>query len=125
MERTDVSPAIVEKVRVICMALPDVYEEAAWNAEPRWMIRRRNFAFMVGVDDKDIVVFRSAPPELTALAHAGHTFFGGRDGQNVIGMVIDDDTDWQELSELLADSYCILAPKKLAALVAEGDTPRH
>ena len=32
-------------------------------------------------------------------------------------MVLDDGTDWDEVAELLAESYCALAPKKLAELV--------
>jgi hypothetical protein len=43
----------------------------------------------------------------------------GRD--NVMGMVLDDNVDWEEVGELLTESYCILAPKKLAALVHRGE----
>jgi hypothetical protein len=32
-------------------------------------------------------------------------------------MVLDDGVDWDEVAELLTDSYCLLAPKKLVALV--------
>ena len=32
-------------------------------------------------------------------------------------MLLDDDTDWTELGELLTDSYCLQAPARLAALV--------
>jgi hypothetical protein len=32
-------------------------------------------------------------------------------------MLLDDDTDWAELGELLTDSYCIQAPQRLAELV--------
>jgi hypothetical protein len=31
--------------------------------------------------------------------------------------VLDDDVDWDEVAELLTESYCLLAPKKLVALV--------
>ncbi len=119
MDYSDVAPEIEAKLRAICLAFPDAYEEKAW-AGSRWLIRRRNFAFCLGVDDRVVVVFRSAPPELDALAHAGHPFFSLGEGKNVVGMVIDDNTDWQELSELLSDSYCLMAPKKLAALVNGG-----
>jgi hypothetical protein len=30
-------------------------------------------------------------------------------------MVLDDDTDWEEVRELVTESYCVLAPKKLVA----------
>jgi hypothetical protein len=32
-------------------------------------------------------------------------------------MIIDAATDWAELAELVTESYCIQAPKKLAAQV--------
>ena len=32
-------------------------------------------------------------------------------------MLLDDDTDWDELAELLTDSYCLQAPASLAGLV--------
>jgi hypothetical protein len=34
-----------------------------------------------------------------------------------MGMVVGDDVDWGEVAELLIESYCIMAPKKLAQLV--------
>ena len=32
-------------------------------------------------------------------------------------MVLDDGTDWEEVRELVIESYCVLAPKKLIALI--------
>ena len=47
----------------------------------------------------------------------GHPFFGTRWRADEVGMVLDDDADWDEVAELLTESYCLLAPKKLVALV--------
>jgi hypothetical protein len=38
-------------------------------------------------------------------------------GRDAVGMVLDDDTDWDEVGELVTDSFCVMAPKKLVALV--------
>jgi hypothetical protein len=35
-----------------------------------------------------------------------------------VGLVLGDDVEWTEVSELLTDSYCLLAPRSLAAAVA-------
>ena len=35
-------------------------------------------------------------------------------------MLLTDDTDWEEIRELVIESYRILAPKKLTALLDEG-----
>ena len=64
-----------------------------------------------------VVSFRSSGAELAALRAAGHPFFRPGWGDNVVGMVLDGATDWAEVAELLTESYCIMAPKKLAALV--------
>jgi hypothetical protein len=33
-------------------------------------------------------------------------------------MFVDDDTDWDEVAELVTESYCLLAPQRLGARVA-------
>ena len=55
------------------------------------------------------------------LRHAGHPFFYAGWGRDVMGLVIDDDTDWIEVAELLTESFCVMAPQKLAALVDRPD----
>ena len=61
--------------------------------------------------------FRSSGPELVALRNAGYPFAYAGWGRDVVGMVLDDATDWDEVAELLTESYCTLAPKKLQARV--------
>jgi hypothetical protein len=36
----------------------------------------------------------------------------------VVGLVLDGSVGWDEVAELLTESYCVLAPKRLAALVS-------
>jgi len=52
-----------------------------------------------------------------ALEHLGPPYFRASWGSNVVGVVLDEDTDWEELAELLTDSYCIQAPQRLASQV--------
>ena len=116
----DVPPEVLAKLRSLCLGLPEAFEEQAW-AGTRWRIRKRTFAHVLTVDSADgpvtLVTFRSAGPELDALCMAGHPFFRPGSGNNVVGMVLDNDVDWQEVAELLTESYCILAPKRLVQLV--------
>jgi hypothetical protein len=63
------------------------------------------------------LTFRSSGDELSALANAGPPFYQPPWSPTVVGMVLDDDTDWDELAELLTDSYCVQAPRELAARV--------
>jgi hypothetical protein len=35
----------------------------------------------------------------------------------IVGVWLTDDTDWEEIRELVTESYRVLAPKKLTALL--------
>ncbi|WP_239062084.1 hypothetical protein [Streptomyces sp. SID13031] len=70
-----------------------------------------------------VMTFRAAGPELAALTSVGAPFFKARWGSDVVGIVLDEEeTDWDEVSELLAESYCILAPKGLARQLRDSLT---
>ncbi len=120
----DVPDDIEVRLRERCLALPDAHEERAWVGT-RWMVRKRTFAHVLGVevDAGPLVVlsFRSAGEELETLRNAGHPFFVLGWGRNAIGMVLDADTDWDEVRELVTESFCVLAPKKLIALIDRPD----
>ncbi len=116
----DVPDGVESRLRAVCLALPDAYEERAWVGT-RWRVRGRTFAHVLGVEIDSVVrvvlSFRSAGEELEILRHAGHPFFVLGWGRDAMGMVLDGDTDWDEVRELVTESYCVLAPKKLVALV--------
>ena len=48
-----------------------------------------------------------------ALSTLGHPFFRPRWRPGIIGMVLDAGVDWDEVAELVTESYCLLAPQKL------------
>ena len=130
-EPGDVSPEVLDRLRPVCLALPEAYEEPAWVGI-RWRIRRKTFAHVLTVDpdhqmayaraaatDEPVCVltFRSPGDEIAGLVSGGHPFFKPGWSADVVGMVLDDGVDWAEVGELLTESYCGLAPKRLAALV--------
>jgi hypothetical protein len=43
--------------------------------------------------------------------------FASRAGRDRILVVLTNDTDWEEIGELVTESHRILAPKKLTALL--------
>ena len=120
-EYADVPPVVLTELRAICLGLPETHEQQAW-AGARWMVRRRTFAHVLTVDSATgpatVLTFRAGEPELGVLRHSGHPFFRPGWGTNTVGMVLGDATDWGEVGELLTDSYCVMAPRKLVALVA-------
>ncbi|MEN3310068.1 MAG: hypothetical protein V7603_6270 [Micromonosporaceae bacterium] len=135
--QADVSPEILDRLRPVCLGLPETYEEAAWVGT-RWRIRKRTFAHVLTVDPDHqmayaraaetelpicVLTFRSPGDEIAALVNGGHPFFKAGWGTDVVVMVLDDGVDWEEVAELLTDSYRILAPKRLAALVDRPPPP--
>ncbi len=119
-EYADVPANVLAELRRICLGLPDAYEQQAW-AGTRWCVRKRSFAHVLTHDaptgTTTVVSFRSAGAELAALLASGHPFFRPGWGDNVVGMVLDGATDWDEVGELMTESYCTMAPRKLVALV--------
>jgi len=133
----DVPQDVVVELRSICTSLPEVHEEQAWTGT-RWRVRQRTFAHVLALaagsesahtraakhtGDVVVMTFRAEGTELDALRNAGHPFFYAGWGRDVVGMVLDANVDWQEVRELLTDSYCVLAPKKLAARVDRPPEP--
>jgi len=113
------------------MRLPDAYEEQAWVGT-RWLVRKKTFAHVLNITSGrpqthaiaagtdgpvTVVTFRAADAELDALFKIGPPFFGARWGREVVGYIFGADVDWTEIAELLTDSYCVMAPKKLVDLV--------
>ena len=64
-----------------------------------------------------LLVLRARRGERDALLSAGHPYFASRAGGDRIGVLLTDGTDWEEIRELVTESYRILAPKKLTALL--------
>ena len=124
----EVPKDIVERVRALCLALPEVTVRVdysltrARSTARSFDIRRRSFCLLVAVKNptgKPVprLVLRADPGEREALLSIGHPFFAPRAGPDRIGVLLTDDADWEEIRELVIESYRILAPKKLTALL--------
>jgi hypothetical protein len=116
-ERPLVPEEWVLRIGAILTALPECEEENAWVGT-RWRVGAATVAHVFGGEDQLFrITFRGEPDEVIAFEHLGDPYFRASWGGNVIGLLLDDDTDWTELSELLTDSYCLQAPDRLASLV--------
>lgn len=114
----DVPPSIVRRVRDACAHLPEAYEEQAYEGV-RWRIRGNTLAHLVSREREgepvNYVTFHAAGDELDALVAVGDPFFPGW-GAGLVAMALrEGSTDWDEVREVLTESYCLLAPKKLIA----------
>jgi hypothetical protein len=55
------------------------------------------------------------------LRQAGPPFLALGWGRDAMGIVLDETTDWDEVREVVTESYCAMAPRKLVALVDRPD----
>jgi hypothetical protein len=116
----------VERVREICLALPEVVERLS-HGSPAFFVRGKKQFVMLWADGHHDNHFphlwcaapEGAQPELIAAdperffrpPYVGH--------RGWVGVRLDRDPDWGEIAELCADAYREVAPK---ALVARLDT---
>ncbi|MBD3923767.1 MmcQ/YjbR family DNA-binding protein [Nocardioides cavernae] len=108
----------VLRIDAVLGALPSCRQESAWTGT-RWRVGGATVAHVFGGEDQLFrITFRGESDEVAAFEHMGGPYFRSGWGDNYIGLLLDDDTDWDELAELLTDSYCLQAPARLAEQVA-------
>lgn len=109
-----------ERLRSICLAFPEAAEKAAWG-DPTFRVRDKIFA-MEKRGDGRVSVWCKAPEGSQMVlvgADPGRFFvppYVGHKGW--VGMRLDDEPDWDEVGALAKRSYRLVAPKRLAAMVA-------
>ena len=124
----EVPEDIFERVSAICQALPEVTVRVDASLTPSrstahsFDIRRRSFCLLVALKSPTgkpapLLVLRADPDERDALLAIGHPFYASRAGRDRIVVRLTDNTDWEEIRELLTESYRRLAPKKLTLLL--------
>ena len=133
--RIEPSAEVVARLESIVAGLPELVEEDAWTGV-RWRIRQKTIAHVMvaqpGYESayrevtgdpaiRTVLTFRASGEELLALSHAGLPFYKPPWSPTVVGMVLDDDTDWDEVAELLTESYRCCAPQKLVRLLDERE----
>ena len=68
-----------------------------------------------------VLTFRTSEPEFYKVSRAGDGFFWPGWFPDLIGLRLDDPVDWSEVAELIEDSYCLLAPRRLVDQLSKGD----
>ena len=107
----------VRRLDKIITRFPEARQERAWVGVC-WRVRRATIAHVFGGEDQLFrITFRADAGEVLAFEHLGPPHFRASWGVNVVGLLLDRSTDWNELGELLTDSYCLQAPPLLAERV--------
>ena len=115
-------PSPLTRLRKLCLALPEAHEVEAWG-EPTFRVRNKLFAMYAGADNhhgggRPGVWCKAAPGNQALMVRAAPARFFvppyvGPSGW--IGIHLDRSPDWDEVRELLTDSYRLIAPKRLVA----------
>ncbi len=110
----------LDRVRALCLALPEVTEKVS-HGEPTWFVRRVFVSFADHHHDDRVAFWCAAPPgaQEALVAERPDRFFrppyvGGR---GWLGVSLDVEQEWEEIAEIVADAYRVIAPKKLVALL--------
>ena len=110
----------LERVRAICLALPEATEKVAWG-EPTFRVKDKIFAqyednhhgsgrielWCKAPDGLQAVLVAAEPERFFVPKYVGH--------KGWIGIRMEGAVDWAHVAELLRDSYRMTAPKRLLA----------
>jgi hypothetical protein len=111
--------AVLERVRKLCLALPETSERLSHGA-PSFFVREKKCFLMVldnHHDDGIFGIWCAAPPgnqELLVAASPDRFFrppYVGHRGW--LGVRFNDGVDWDELEGIVEDAFATVAPAKL------------
>jgi hypothetical protein len=111
--------AVLERVRTICLALPETSERLSHGA-PSFFVREKRCFLMVLDNHHDDGIFGlwcAAPPghqELLVEANPDRFFrppYVGHRGW--LGVRLHDEIDWDELEGIVEDAFATVAPARL------------
>lgn len=121
----------LDRVRKICLALPEAHEVEAWG-EPTFRVRNKLFAMFAssathhGKGRPGIWIKSTHVNQDLMLRSDGDRFFSppyvGPSGW--IGVYLDASPDWEVVAEILRDGFLLTAPKRIAAQLTESQPPK-
>jgi hypothetical protein len=122
------APSPLLRLRKVCLALPEAHEVEAWG-EPTFRVRNKLFAMYAAPNNhhgggRPAVWCKAAPGNQALMVRAEpERYFVppyvGPSGW--VGVWLDRRPRWTVVADLMRDSYRLVAPRKLAALLQEGE----
>ena len=108
---------VLDQLRAICLPLPEATEQGGVG-DPTFRVRDKIFAMRHGVNGRMTMWCKAPPGVQEALVTTNPTRFFvppyvGHHGW--IGLWLDVDLDWDEVADLIDESYRLTAPKRLIA----------
>lgn len=111
-----------QRLRRLSLELPEAAEVEAWG-DPTYRVRNKIFAMEKGAGTE--VWFKAAPGVQQALIEADPACYFvppyvGHKGW--VGARLDAGLDWEELADLIEQSFRLIAPRSVAAKLSPGPT---
>ncbi len=109
----------IDQLRSICLAFPEANEEGGVG-DPSFKVRKKIFAMQHQMDGRMSLWCKAASGAQSILvgSHPERFFVPPYVGQHGwIGIWLDGEVDWDEVADLVQESYRMIAPKRLTALL--------
>ncbi|MGH7694049.1 MAG: MmcQ/YjbR family DNA-binding protein [Gemmatimonadaceae bacterium] len=123
--------SVLDRVRKICLALPQAHEVIAWG-EPTFRVRNKLFAMYASGQnhhgagknaiwckathiDQELLI-KSDPERFFSPPYVGPSGW--------VGIYLDGSPDWEAVAAQLGDAYRLIAPKKLRDQPTDTPSPR-
>jgi predicted DNA-binding protein (MmcQ/YjbR family) len=109
--------SLIDRVRRLCLALPEAFEVEAWEHPTFRVGSGRGKMFCIAADDGSSIRLKADLAEREALLAQGDPFYKPSyvGAKGWVGVRLDHPgIDWEEVAELIATGYCLVAPKRLA-----------
>ena len=121
------SDAAIDRVRKLCLALPEVVERLS-HGEPTFFVQNKRSMLMVSNHHHDDRVgFWCAAPtgaQEAMISEAPDRYFRppyvGHRGW--LGVYLDVDVDWEEIRVIVLEAYRVVAPKGLVKGVNDPES---
>jgi hypothetical protein len=111
--------ATIEKLRKICLALPEAEEQPfGGHTSPAFRVRQKLFVMIS--EDRTMMTLKAPKGAQAVLVNSDpERFFVpkyvGSKGWVGVQLNLKKAPDWDELAEMICESYLMTAPKRLAA----------
>lgn len=105
------------RIRKVCLGLPEAYEEETWGVAT-FRVQKKIFAMVASDHQSATASLKAAREDQAAMLSQGDPFFYppyvGSKGW--IGIDLRSEAlDWEEVVEVVRESYRLVAPKRLTS----------
>jgi hypothetical protein len=112
----------LERLRAVCLAFPEAVESGGVG-DPSFKVRDKIFAMQHRMDGRPSLWVKApdgvqemlvgaVPERFFRPPYVGH--------RGWVGLRLDGELDWDELADLVEESYRMTAPKRLSAQIESG-----